>query len=380
MTTYSSTLGTALLVTGDATTSGTWGNTTNFSLGTVMEQAIAGYVNQVFSSTNVTLVFNANADAGTNSTAGLIWGGVATGDPGPSSASSPVSARNLVINCTGTTTSGTGNTLILPTSASGGPTKNYFILNNTTGGPILVQTAGQSGGVSIPVGYSASVVNNGTSTVQLGTVINGTTIAATGKVSITLSTSDYGYVLNNLTGSSAAGSAAFLASVSSGNGVGMRLAQNSIASWDITNVATTGAFAISNGTTNIVSINPSSGVVTIATSLNGNLTGSTVDGTNAVGYLGLPQSSNTTLALVDRGKSILATGTITIPNSTFAAGDAVTIVNNSASSITITCNLTTTHLAGTATTGTTRTLAQWGIATIYFITSTTGIISGSGLT
>jgi hypothetical protein len=58
----------------------------------------------------------------------------------------------------------------------------------------------------------------------------------------------------------------------------------------------------------------------------------------------------------------------------------VSIFNNSASSITITCNMTTTYLAGTATTGATRTLAQRGICTIWFNSGTEAVISGAGLT
>ncbi len=72
---------------------------------------------------------------------------------------------------------------------------------------------------------------------------------------------------------------------------------------------------------------------------------------------------------------------MTIPNSTFAAGDIVSIYNNSASSITISGTLSssgTLRLAGTTTTGT-RTLAAYGMATVWFRTSTEGIISGAGL-
>ena len=117
----------------------------------------------------------------------------------------------------------------------------------------------------------------------------------------------------------------------------------------------------------------------LGTPVSGNLSSCTADGTNAIGFLGLPQSSSTTLATSDRGKCVMATGTITIPNSTFAAGDAVTIFNNSASSISISSSLTTLYLAGSATTGS-RTLAQRGIATVYFVTSTSAVISGAGVT
>jgi hypothetical protein len=86
-----------------------------------------------------------------------------------------------------------------------------------------------------------------------------------------------------------------------------------------------------------------------------------------------------TLTATDNGKHILATGTITVPASIFTAGQVITIVNNTASNLTITTSAVTCYLAGTATTGA-RTLAQRGIATVLCIASNTFIISGGGLT
>jgi len=96
------------------------------------------------------------------------------------------------------------------------------------------------------------------------------------------------------------------------------------------------------------------------------------------GYLGLPISANTTLALSDRGKSIQATGTITVPNAVFAAGDTVMVYNNSAGSITLTATITTMRLAGTTTTGS-RTIAARGWGMIYFVSGTECVVGGSGV-
>lgn len=97
------------------------------------------------------------------------------------------------------------------------------------------------------------------------------------------------------------------------------------------------------------------------------------------GYLGLPLSSNTTLALLDRGKSIQATSTITVPNAVFSGGDVVLVYNNTAAPITLTATITTMRLAGTATTGN-RTIAQRGWATIYFVSGTECSVAGPGTT
>ena len=90
------------------------------------------------------------------------------------------------------------------------------------------------------------------------------------------------------------------------------------------------------------------------------------------------QGSTYTLVAADAGKHILASGTITVPNSVFSAGDAVTIVNNTSGNLTITKTITTMYL-GTDATSTNRTLAQRGIATILFVSGTVAYISGAGL-
>lgn len=98
----------------------------------------------------------------------------------------------------------------------------------------------------------------------------------------------------------------------------------------------------------------------------------------------VPQNAQTsayTLAIGDVGKHIsITTGGVTVASGVFAAGDIVSIYNNSSSSQTITQGGSVTlRLAGTATTGN-RTLAQRGIATVLCIASNEFVISGAGLT
>ena len=90
------------------------------------------------------------------------------------------------------------------------------------------------------------------------------------------------------------------------------------------------------------------------------------------------QGSAYTLVAADAGKHILASGTVTIPNSVFAAGDAVTIVNNTAGNLTLTASVGTLYNTADAATGN-RTLAARGMATILFASATVGYISGAGL-
>ena len=82
----------------------------------------------------------------------------------------------------------------------------------------------------------------------------------------------------------------------------------------------------------------------------------------------------------DAGKAIhITTGGVTININVFAAGDAVTIINNSGSDQTITAGASLTmYQAGDSGTGN-RTLAGRGIATIWFAAPNQCYISGAGL-
>ena len=91
------------------------------------------------------------------------------------------------------------------------------------------------------------------------------------------------------------------------------------------------------------------------------------------------ESSAYTLVAADDQKLINTNSGVTVPSGVFSASDAVTIVNNSTSTITITqASGVTMYLAGTSTTGN-RTLQQKGIATVVCISSNTFIITGGGL-
>jgi hypothetical protein len=94
---------------------------------------------------------------------------------------------------------------------------------------------------------------------------------------------------------------------------------------------------------------------------------------------GSSKTSSYTLATTDVGEYILlgASGAVVIPDATFATGDVVSIFNNTASTATITCTITTAYIAGTFTDKATMTLAAAGVATILFITGTTCVVSGN---
>lgn len=129
--TYSTNLALELIGTGDQ--SGTWGATTNTNLGTLIEQAVSGYVTQAITDGADTVVTIPNGATGV--------------------------ARNMYLELTGTLTG--ARNLIVPVNK-----KLYFIYNNTSGGyAVTVKVTGQTG-VSVPNGKKMVLVSNGTDIVE----------------------------------------------------------------------------------------------------------------------------------------------------------------------------------------------------------------------
>ena len=124
--TYSTNLALELIGTGEQ--SGTWGTTTNNNLGTLLEQAISGYVTQVCTGGTDTITIP-------NGSTGV--------------------ARNMYLELT---TTG-GGTLVVPANK-----KLYFIFNNTASA-ITVKVSGQTG-VSVPAAAKMALVCNGTDIVS----------------------------------------------------------------------------------------------------------------------------------------------------------------------------------------------------------------------
>jgi hypothetical protein len=158
---------------------------------------------------------------------------------------------------------------------------------------------------------------------------------------------------------------------------------------------TSSEMRVYSGTAWIAAYIPSSGYLALT---GGTMTGAitfaasqTVDGTNGVGYINIPQNSQSaayTLVAADAGKHIFHPSTdanartFTIPANgsvAYPIGTAISFVNMTSQVVSIAITTDTMYLAGAGTTGT-RSLAQYGTATALKMTSTTWIISGAGLT
>jgi hypothetical protein len=124
----------------------------------------------------------------------------------------------------------------------------------------------------------------------------------------------------------------------------------------------------------------------LGTPSSGTLSGCTVDGTNSVGFKNIPLSGTKTASYIlvagDVGKFVElgASGTIVIPASVFAAGDAISVFNNTSASIACTCSaITTVYEGGTDTniSATGFSITTRGVVTILFIDTTTVVITGN---
>ncbi len=122
-----------------------------------------------------------------------------------------------------------------------------------------------------------------------------------------------------------------------------------------------------------------SGNVRLTTTAAGiSVTGSVTDSTGELRTIVQnTQAGAYTLVAADAGKHILASGNITVPDSIFTAGQAITIVNNTGGDLTITKGTNMYNIADASNAN--RTLGTRGVCTLLFTAADTCYISGSPL-
>jgi len=217
--TYSTNLALDLMANGDQ--SGTWGTTTNTNLGTLIEQAISGYVTQAITD-----------GSGANTTITIPNG--ATGV-----------ARNMYIEMTGALTFST-TSLIVPANK-----KLYFIFNNTSGGfAVTVKVSGQTG-VLVPNGKKVILTSNGTDIVEAANQVVGA-FGVGGALTVT-GAATVGTTLG-VTGLSTLGTDSLLSLTTKGYFNSKYNAAASLWQWGPGTISTANAFGFTVGGTNVLDL------------------------------------------------------------------------------------------------------------------------------
>jgi hypothetical protein len=344
MSTYSTNLKVQLIGTGEE--NGTWGDVTNNAFNNVFEQAIVGYGTVNFSSdANTTLTL---ANGNTSQT-----------------------ARNLYLNVTSSVSLSTTRDVIIPSITSGStPIQKLYIVKNATTGSQSIRIIGASGtGITIPNGATVMVYSNGTNVVDVATYFSSLTLGSALPV---------------------ASGGTGVQSLGSGVVTWMQTPSSANLAAAVTDETGSGSLVFSNSPTLTTPrlAGSSTGYSTFASS-NASATNYTITfpaENMTTGFRNIPntgtKTSSYTLAVDDVGKYVQvgASGSIVVPNSTFADGDVVSIINTNTSGITMTFNITTANISGATVNkggGGTVTLASRGLASIVFYSATACVITGA---
>jgi hypothetical protein len=357
-TAYTSLLGLALPVDGELT--GTWGQVVNTSITSLLDTAVAGAATTSVASADWTL--STTSGAANEARAAILR---PTGSPGVS--------RNI----------------IAPSQS-----KAYIVQNQSNAAVVVKGSA--TTGVSIAAGKTALVAWNGSDFIEItpSTISSTLPVALGGTNSTATPTAGgAGYGTGTAHAYTAAGTAGQVLT-SQGAGAPTWTTPASPGTGTVTSVSGTGTVSgltLSGTVTSSGSLTLGGSITgfvatggALGTPSSGTLSSCTVDGTNGVGYKNIPLSGiktgSYTLVAGDVGKFIeLGTsGSVVVPASVFAAGDAISIFNNTSASISCTCSaVTTVYKGGTDADISSFSVTTRGVATILFITATVAVVTGN---
>lgn len=280
MPTYSTNLALTLLNNNEGV--GTWGGTTNLNMGTLVEQAISGYVTQ----------------------------GVSDNPASPTTLTIPdgttAVARNMFIELTGALTA--NRDLIVPANK-----KLYFVYNNTSGGfSVTVKVSGQTG-VAVPSGQKQILVSNGTDIVEATNFISttGGNLTITGTLTLSSLTASTALALN------ASKEAVSVTNTGTGNNVlatSPTLTTPNLGTPSAATLTNATGLPIVGGTTGTLSVARGGTGATDATTARSNLvvpstTGSGASGTWAISISGTASNASSLGGVAAAGYALLSGAT-----------------------------------------------------------------------
>jgi hypothetical protein len=379
MTSPTALLGLALPVQGDL--SGTWGDTVNDSITSLLDSAVAG-VTTLSADTDVTLT---TTDYVANQARQAIIRWTASNGATTRNVTAPAKSKTYVV-----INAGTGSIVFRGAGPTAGVTivsgekcvvawsdSDFVKVASSAGGVTSVAGTGTVNGITLTgtVTSSGNLTLGGTlANVNLASQVTGTLPIANGGTGTATPAIVAG---TNVTVSGSWPNQTINASSSAQVYPGAGIANSTGSAWG-TSYTTTGT-----GTVVALATSPTFVTPALGTPSSGTLSSCTVDGTNAVGFRSIPpvgtKTSSYTLAVGDVGKYVQVgtSGAIVIPDATFSEGNAISIFNNTSGNITITCTITTAYIAGTDSDKSSVTLATRGVATILFISGTVCVISGN---
>lgn len=374
-----------LPVTGTET--GVWGDITNNGLTEYLDVAIAGRT----------------ALTSADFTAGALTISTTEGN---------ASGTNLVASSAQYATIYTSSLAVNSTITAPSSNRAYRVVNADATYTLTIKASGQTG-ITFPPSTSGVVVFNGTDYVLLGTYANifnvdnlrldGNTLSSTdtngnvviapngtGDVQLDADTVRVGDSNANAT-ITTNGTGDLILNTNAGTNSSSITIQDAANGNIILAPNGTGRVEVSGTSSNAGGINfyedtdngTNKALLTAPAALGSDITVTLPDITSSLGYKNIPpvgtKTSSYTLATADVGEYVQvgSGGSIVIPNSVFAEGDAVSLFNNTSGSITITCSITTAYLAGTDGSKATMTLASRGVATVLFISSTVCVVTGN---
>ena len=369
------------------TESGVWGDITNNGLTQYIDISIAGR----------------NALTSANFVTGDLTIATTEGDSGATN----IAATSAQYATLYVSSLAQNSTITAPSS-----NRAYRVVNADSTYTLTVKAVGQTG-VTFPIGTSGTVVFNGTDYVLLGTYatifnvdnlrLDGNTLSSTdtngnivlapngtGDVQVDADTLRVGDSNANAT-LTTNGTGDLILNTNAGSNSGSITIQDAANGNIVLAPNGSGRVEVSGTSSNAGGINfyedtdngTNKALLTAPAALGGDITVTLPDITSTLGFRNIPpvgtKTTSYTLAVTDVGEYVQVGtgGSITIPDATFAEGDAVSIFNNTTGAITITCTITTAYIAGTDTDKATVSLATRGVATVLFISGTVCVITGN---